>query len=223
MTAVDLAVERHVRETIAARLGDEHLVVGEELGGSRTRSAPPGGWTRWTAPPTWPTSLPWTSMSLALAMGGAPVVATVAQPALGHVFLAVDALGATQVGMPLELPRGTGLAGRTVLTVLDAHRRWPGMDRVWDRLAQQHATVRVVGSGTLALTGVAAGWAAGGVVHSFNPVDHLAGVLIAREAGAEVVGLDGVPRGFPIVGEPLVVAAPGLSAPLEAALLEALD
>lgn len=162
-------------------------------------------------------------MSLALAMGGAPVVATVAQPALGHVFLAVDALGATLDGMPLELPRGTGLAGRTVLTVLDAHRRWPGMDRFWDRLAQQHATVRVVGSGTLALTGVAAGWAAGGVVHSFNPVDHLAGVLIAREAGAEVVGLDGVPRGFPIVGEPLVVAAPGLSAPLEAALLEALD
>ena len=152
-------------------------------------------------------------MSLALAMGGAPVVATVAQPALGHVFLAVHALGATLDGMPLELPRGTGLAGRTVLTVLDAHRRWPGMDRFWDRLAQQHATVRVVGSGTLALTGVAAGWAAGGVVHSFNPVDHLAGVLIAREAGAEVVGLDGVPRGFPIVGEPLVVAAPGLSAP----------
>ena len=171
MTAVDLAVERHVHETIAARLGDEHLVVGGEPDPQRP--------TWWLDPVDGTTNLanqlPWTSMSLALAMGGAPVVATVAQPALGHVFLAVHALGATLDGMPLELPRGTGLAGRTVLTVLDAHRRWPGMDRFWERLAQQHATVRVVGSGTLALTGVAAGWAAGGVVHSFNPVDHLAG------------------------------------------------
>ena len=66
-----------------------------------------------------------------------------------------------------------------------------------------------------------AGWRILLVEDDFFIAEEVAADLMA--AGAEVVGLDGVPRGFPIVGEPLVVAAPGLSAPLEAALLEALD
>ena len=84
---------------------------------------------------------------------------------------------------------------------------------------------------TTALDGVDLTVAEGSVLGLLGPngagkttvVRILTTLLLADAGRAEVVGLDGVPRGFPIVGEPLVVAAPGLSAPLEAALLEALD
>lgn len=218
VTEVDLAVEQHVRRTIAERLGDEHVVVGEELGGHPQAGRP----TWWLDPVDGTTnlanSLPWTSMSLALALHDVPVVAAIAQPALDHVFLAAEGLGATLDGEPLELARATTLAGRTVLTELDAHQPWPGMDRFLTGLAERHATVRIMGSGTLALAGVAAGWAAGAVVHSFNPIDHLAGVLVAREAGAEVLQPGGPVPAMPRPGEPLVMACPGVAEQLLALL-----
>ncbi|GAA1392354.1 inositol monophosphatase family protein [Luteococcus peritonei] len=199
VTQVDLAVERHVRRVIEETFEGRHLVVGEELGGS----AEPGRPTWFLDPVDGTTNLanglPWTSMSLALAVDGQPVVAAVAQPALGHVFLAARELGATLDGVPLELAPVPRLAGRTVLVELDAHRMWPGMERFLHGLAAQHCTARIMGSGTLSLAGIAAGWAAAGVVHRFSPVDHLAGLLIAQEAGAEVRELDGA----------FVVAAPG--------------
>ncbi|SJN26180.1 inositol monophosphatase family protein [Luteococcus japonicus] len=208
VTEVDLAVEGHVREVIAEAFGGEHLVVGEEMGGSTQDGRP-----TWYLDPVDGTTnlangLPWTSMSLALAIDGEAVVGSVAQPAMGHVFLAARGLGATLDGEPLELSPVQALAGRTLLTELDAHRRWPGMDGFLDALAAEHCTARIMGSGTLTLTGIAAGWGAAGVVHRFNPIDHLAGVLIAHEAGAEVVDLQGQPTLFPATGG-VVVAAPG--------------
>ena len=149
-------------------------------------------------------------MSLAMAVDNEPVVASVAQPAMGNVFLAARGLGAVLDGMPLHLPRAETLSGRTVLVELDSHAMWPGMPAFLDGLAEQHCTPRVMGSGTLALTGISAGWAAAGVVHSFNPIDHLAGILIAHEAGAEVLDEDGRATLVPILGRPVLVAAPGL-------------
>lgn len=209
VTEVDLAVEQHVREVVAQCFGDEHLVVGEEMGGH----SEPGRPTWYLDPVDGTTNLanqlPWTSMSLALAVDGEAVVATVAQPALGHVFLAARDLGATLDGEPLDVRRRESLSGATVLTELDAHRAWPGMTGFLDALAARHATPRVMGSGTLACAGIAAGWAAAGVVHRSSPIDHLAVMLVAREAGAEVCDWAGRGLDFPD-GEGLVVAAPGI-------------
>ncbi len=210
VTDVNLAVERHVSSVIAERLGPDHLVVGEELGGEGEAGRPV-----WYLDPVDGTTnlangLPWTSMSLAMAVDNEPVVASVAQPAMGNVFLAARGLGAVLDGMPLHLPRAETLSGRTVLVELDSHAMWPGMPAFLDGLAEQHCTPRVMGSGTLALTGISAGWAAAGVVHSFNPIDHLAGILIAHEAGAEVLNEDGRATLVPILGRPVLVAAPGL-------------
>ena len=129
------------------------------------------------------------------------------------MFLAAKGWGATHDGLPLALGRCDALAGRTVLTELDAHAMWPGMPSFLDALAGQHATPRIMGSGTLALTGIAAGWAAAGVVHRFNPIDHLAGVLIAHEAGAEVVDEQGRVTLWPASGG-VCVAAPGAAGPV---------
>ena len=53
----------------------------------------------------------------------------------------------------------------------------------------------------------------GAIIHRFSPVDHLAACLIAAEAGAAVLGQDGLPAVFPASGG-ILVAAPGVSAEL---------
>lgn len=207
VTAVDVAVEERVRAIISAEFPD-HLVVGEELGGSSESGRP-----TWYLDPVDGTTnlanhLPWTSMSLALAIDREPVVAVVAQPWSGEIFLAVRGLGAVRNGSPLQLSTVRSLEGRALLTELAAHEPWPGMESFMADLATAHVTTRIMGSGTLTLTRVADSGGIGGLVHEFHAIDHLAGVLIASEAGARVLNADGNDSLFPESGG-MLVAAPG--------------
>ena len=79
--------------------------------------------------------LPWTSMSLALAMGGAPVVATVAQPALGHVFLAVDNLTEKEKRQKAEI--NVQVSGKTLHVASVAQDLYAAIDLLMDRLDRQ--------------------------------------------------------------------------------------
>ncbi len=209
VTEVDRAVERHVREVIAAEFPD-HLVVGEEMGGT----AEPGRPTWYLDPVDGTTNLanglPWTAMSLALAIDHDPIVAVVSQPWLGHVFLAAAGFGATLDGEPLEVGDVSELSGRLVMTEWDAHRPWPGMSSILGGLAALACTPRVMGSSTLTTTGVAAGWGVAGLVHRFSPIDDLAGVLISHEAGARVVDQQGRDTLWPDVGG-VLVSLPGVA------------
>ncbi|WP_420174463.1 inositol monophosphatase family protein [Luteococcus sp. OSA5] len=194
------AVEDHLRQVVADSFGEAHDVVVS----AEAAQAP-------TQRPTWyvcavdgatnlANGLPWTSTSVALAVDGEPVVASIAQPAQRHVFLAAQGLGATLDGVPLEVPRADGLAGRTLFTELSGPHPWPGMLDFLTRVAEQHCTARVMGSGALSLAGVCAQWAVAAALPGHNRLRHLAGVLVARESGAEVVLTE---RGG------IVVAAPG--------------
>ncbi|MGA4669440.1 inositol monophosphatase family protein [Propionibacteriaceae bacterium Y1923] len=207
VTAVDRAVEEHVRAVIAAELPD-HLVIGEEFGGE-----PRDGVPTWWLDPVDGTAnlrnhLPWTALSLALAIDGQPVVAVVAQPWTGEVFLAARGLGATLDGRPLQLARVNDLAGRAVMVESAGHVFHPGQPEFLDRLGERHVICRLMGSGTLAMARIAAGDTVAGIVEDFHPIDHLAGVLIAHEAGARVVNSDGDDNLFP-AGGGMMVAAPG--------------
>lgn len=207
VTAVDRAVEQHVRSMIAHELPD-HVVVGEEFGGAADTGRP-----TWFLDPVDGTNnlgshLPWTSMSLALAIDGQPVVAVVAQPWTGEIFLAARGFGAVLNGRPLQLGRVNALAGRTVMTELHVHEFHPGQDDFIRRLGEHHVVTRIMGSGTLTLARIAAGDSVAGIVERFHPVDHLAGALIAHEAGARVVNSDGDDSLFPDGGG-MMVAAPG--------------
>lgn len=215
VTEVDTAVEQHVRAVIAESF-PEHLVVGEEMGGH----SEPGRPTWYLDPVDGTTNLanhvPWTSMSLALAVDDQPLVAVVAQPAMGRVFLAARGMGAIVDGAPLSVARCRDLAGTTVFTELSSHDMWPGMASFIDEMAAAHATTRIMGSGTLAMTAVGAGWAAGSVIHEFNPIDHLAGLLVSQEAGAVVLDQSGEPTSFPADGG-VLVARPGVERELHEA------
>jgi myo-inositol-1(or 4)-monophosphatase/deoxyribonuclease-2 len=60
------------------------------------------------------------------------------------------------------------------------------MLQLLDSLAENYCTMRIMGSGTLTLVGVAAPRGVGAVIGQFNPIDHLAAALIVHEAGGVV-------------------------------------
>ncbi|HZX08361.1 inositol monophosphatase family protein, partial [Kribbella sp.] len=216
VTVIDVAVEQHVREVIAERLPG-HLVVGEELGGVARPGTP-----CWYVDPVDGTAnlangMPWTAFSLALAIDREPLVAVVGDAWHGQVFSAVAGRGAARDGVPLKLPsaEGASLTGMMVSTELQGHQAWPGMYEFFDALRDRFCTVRVMGSGTLSLTGPAAGRGAGAVIERFSPIDHLAAALIVREAGGVLLDDAGNDTVWPATGG-ILAARPEYAAELYA-------
>ncbi|MBF4562661.1 inositol monophosphatase [Microbacterium sp. VKM Ac-2870] len=209
VTELDRAIERRVRAVIAERFA-EHAFVGEEYGGS-----PVAGKPTWYLDPVDGTTnlangVPWTSFSLALAIDDRPLLGVVADPWRDIVFDARAGEGARQNGEPLHVGDTATLRGGVVSTELAGHEAWPGMLEFSRALTERFCTLRVMGSGTLTLLGPAAGRGSAAVVHRFSPIDHLAAVLIAHEAGAEVWDEAGRPSLFPAYGG-VMVAAPGVA------------
>jgi myo-inositol-1(or 4)-monophosphatase/deoxyribonuclease-2 len=216
VTEVDVAVERHVRAVIAERFPG-HGFVGEELGGE-----PQAGVACWYLDPVDGTTnfanrVPWNAFSLALALDGVPLVGVVADPWRGDLFEAVSGGGARLNGEPLRVPAvrtpGDPLSGAIVSTELASHRAWPGMLQLLDELGERHCTLRIMGSGTMTVVGIAAGRGVGAVIGEFGAVDHLAATLIVTEAGGVVLDSGGAHTLFPTSGG-IIAAAPAAAAQL---------
>ena len=221
VTDLDRSIEQYVREQVRLRFPG-HAFVGEEFGGE----AVPGRPTWYLDPVDGTTNLangiPWTAFSLALAIDDRPLVGVVADPWHDALFDAVAGEGARCNGEPLTLRAGGSLTGGVVGSELAGHRAWTGLRELAESLSTAFCTLRVMGSGTLTLLGPAAGRGIGGIVHRFSPVDHLAAVLIAHEAGAAALGHDGRPTLFPGTGG-ILVAAPEVGAELFALWKDARD
>jgi myo-inositol-1(or 4)-monophosphatase len=190
LTDTDLAVEEHVREQIRTRFPD-HRIIGEELGDS----GPQGGPVWYVDPIDGTTNyahgLPWASFSLAVADSQGPVAGVVADPFRREMFSACRGQGARCNGVPVRCADTQSLAGSVLLTEWAGHLPWEGMAEMLATLSEQNCTTRIMGSSALALASVAAGRATAVVLGGYNTVDILAGVLIAREAGARVLRRDG--------------------------------
>lgn len=211
VTDVDVAVERYVREVIGAQF-PEHDFVGEEMGGAARPGVP-----CWYLDPVDGTAnfanrVPWTAFSLALVVDGEPVVGVVSDPWRAELFDAERGQGALRNGEPLRIAPASlddgddPLRGRTVGTELANQYPWPGMLAFLETLGNRYCTLRVMGSGTMTVVGVAAGRGAGAVIGRFGAVDHLAAVLIVVEAGGVVLDESGAPTLFPASGG--ILAAP---------------
>lgn len=221
VTDLDRSIEQYVREQVRRRF-PEHAFVGEEFGGE-----PVAGRPTWYLDPVDGTTnlangIPWTAFSLALAVDARPLVGVVGDPWHGALFEATAGGGARRDGEPLALRTGGSLTGGAVGTELAGHRAWAGLRELAQSLSSAFCTLRVMGSGTLTLLGPAAGRGVAGIVHRFSPVDHLAAVLVAHEAGATVLGHDGRPTLFPETGG-ILVAAPEVADQLSALWNEARD
>lgn len=207
VTETDIAVEEHVRAQIQQWFPD-HRIVGEELG-----STGGDGGLVWYVDPIDGTTnyahgLPWSSFSLAVADAQGPVAGVVADPFRRELFSARRGGGARCNGMPMRCADTRSLAGGVLLTEWAGHRPWEGMPEMLAALSEQSCTTRILGSSALSLAAMAAGRATAVVLGGYNTHDVLAGVLIAAEAGATVLGRHGGP-------------APALPGPSDGGLLAA--
>lgn len=202
VTAIDLLIETHVREVVAANFVG-HSFVGEEFGGVSQSDVP-----EWYLDPIDGTTnfanrLPWNSFSLALSYNKSPILGVVVHPWLNKLYEAQLGKGARCNGEPLILSQEADenpLSSRVVSTELAAYQPWPGMLALLDGLAAHFCTMRIMGSGTLTLTSVAAGQSVGAVIGHFSPIDHLAAVIIVKEAGGVVLNEEGEEDLFPARG-----------------------
>ncbi|MGZ4387889.1 MAG: inositol monophosphatase family protein [Gaiellaceae bacterium] len=211
VTETDLAVERHTRAAVLERFPG-HRVVGEEYGESGGEDAA----ATWYVDPVDGTTnfvhgLPWSSFSLAVVDEAGPAAGVVVDPYRREVLSAVRGRGARLDGEPVRCSDATSLTGGIVLTEMLAQSLWPGMRELMASLADDGCVTRIMGSNALSLASVGAGRVLATAIGAFGPIDCLAGILIAREAGAQVFSArDTLPR-VPAAGEPVLCAAPGVA------------
>jgi len=203
VTRIDREIERGVRIALRAQF-PSHDVVGEEEGGESDGTRP-----CWYLDPVDGTAnlangVPWTSFSLALVQDGRPVVGAVLDP-VGEArdgvstpvpVIAGEGSGTWRRGSRLASAPGAGedpLSGVIVTTELAGTAAWPGLSRMLDLLAERHCTVRIPGSGTATLAGVALGRGVAAMVHRYSPLDHAAALLVVAEAGGCVLDAEGRP------------------------------
>ena len=210
VTQMDRAAEEHLTELILAdRPGDG--ILGEE-GGER----PGTTGVRWIVDPLDGTTnylygLPLWSVSVGVEVSGIVVAGAVCAPELGLTYTARRGGGAWEESRQgirrLQATSVTDL-GQALLSTgfgYDSEQR-RRQAQALVAVAPRVRDVRRLGSAAIDLCWVAAGLTDAYVESRLNPWDVAAGALIAREAGARVVG-DDDPVGAPFV----LASAPGIA------------
>ena len=193
VTDVDFAAEAIILDLVHTRFPD-HTVISEEAGGGGIGS----GYT-WIVDPLDGTTnysrrLPLFGVSIGVVEGGELVVGVVYDPLRDQTFVAERGAGATLNGVPMRVGRVGTLAH--ALVGLD----WGHADDVRQQslaylgqVAPLCGTVRALGSATLGLAYVAAGWLDAYFNLALKPWDAAAGMLLISEAGGRCTTLDGKP------------------------------
>ena len=196
VTEVDLACERMIRALIAER-HPGHDVLAEELGGptgvERSRHC-------WIVDPLDGTTnfahgLPIFCCTVALEIDGRLEVGAVYDPTRDELFTAQRGKGAYLNGARLQVSHTAALIDSLLVTgfpyaVEDEMAELAGLFAAF--LGRARA-VRRLGSAALDICYVAAGRMDGFWEQGLNAWDIAAGVLLVREAGGTVTGLDGGP------------------------------
>jgi myo-inositol-1(or 4)-monophosphatase len=201
VTAMDLAVEAHLRERLA-QLRPDDAILGEEGGSSDGTSG-----VTWVVDPIDGTvnylyGLPSYSVSVAAVVGPPDpaawtvVAACVHAPADGRTFVAALGRGATLDGAPIRVRTATSLLDSLVGTGFGYRvERRVAQARVVAEVIPLVRDIRRIGSAALDLCTVASGGLDLYYERGLSPWDLAAGQLVATEAGALVTGLDGAPPG----------------------------
>ncbi|WP_229053844.1 inositol monophosphatase family protein [Aeromicrobium sp. Leaf350] len=187
VTDADHAAERLVVETLTRERPDDGL-----LGEEGTEAAGTSG-RRWVIDPVDGTynfasgSDYWCS-AIALTDGDVAVLGAVAHHATGTVWVGGPDLPTTANGQPLDGRQDAELAGLSVASYL--HPSGIGHENVREpflRAASGAATLRMLGSGSMDLVGVATGRIGAWFQHSTPAWDWLPGAAIVAGAGCSAV------------------------------------
>jgi myo-inositol-1(or 4)-monophosphatase len=208
---VDFAVERAVRAFLAEHT-PEIGFLGEEEG-----ARDPGTELTWVLDPVDGTAnfvhnIPLCGLSLGLARGDETVLGVIELPFLGLGYAGVRGGGATGNGRTLSVRAGDRLEGAIVAVgdyaVGAGSELNPARLEITRLLAQRVQRVRMLGSAAVDLAWVGEGRLDACISLSNKPWDTAAGTLIAREAGADVIDLDGSPH--TLRSSATIATAPGL-------------
>jgi myo-inositol-1(or 4)-monophosphatase len=194
VSELDLSIERQVREhlqQVTPGIG----FLGEEEGqhGPADHS--------WILDPIDGTAnflrrLPLCGISLALVRDDRPVLGIIALPFLNSTYWAADGLGTWRNHARIT-SAATAALNQAVIAIGDyafgaeAQARNPPMHSLHHTLAARAQRVRMLGSAAVDLAWVADGTLDASITIGNNPWDMAAGAVIAREAGADVLDIDG--------------------------------
>ncbi len=190
---VDFAVERKIREFLE-REAPQIGIEGEEEGG-------PTEGTRWVLDPIDGTvnfvhGMPLWAISLGLIVDDRAVLGVIDHPALGTRYSAAEGLGATCNGKAIQ-GSGCTTLNEALITMgdyaisEDAAEINPRRLELHSLLVPRVQRLRQIGTAAAALTFTANGFFDATIMYSNKPWDTMAGVSICREAGLQVLDLDG--------------------------------
>jgi myo-inositol-1(or 4)-monophosphatase len=157
------------------------------------------------------------SVSVALVMAGEPVLGITIDPSRGEVFHAVRGGGAFLNGQLIRSAAQSNLIQCTAATVFPKPKA-PFMDAylaVFGQAIKAHAQVRRSGSMALDLAYLAAGRVDTFWERGMGAWDAAAGIVLLREAGAQVWAVDGLPL---LASQYLAASTPSVRGEFEALL-----
>ncbi|GAA1015610.1 inositol monophosphatase [Acrocarpospora pleiomorpha] len=198
VTEVDYAIEQAVRDFLAGET-PEIGFLGEEEGITGNRNG-----LMWALDPIDGTAnfthgIPLFAISLGLIDNNRAILGVIDLPFLGSLYSAADGAGATCDGKPIHTS-ATDTLNAAIVSIGD-YAVGPNAEhknRLRIPLNHQLATrvqrVRMYGSAAIDLAWVAQGKSDACIMLSNNPWDTAAGITIAREAGAHILGIDGTPH-----------------------------
>lgn len=193
-TVVDVEIERLLRKRLAAATPDIPF-LGEESGGAGLDAE-----RVWVLDPidgtaNYADGSPLCGVSLALVESGRPVIGIVAAPLLGERYLAIDGGGAFRNGTRVQVaPKEIGdpLVALSDFAFGHKHKATNQLRfAVIEELVARSMRLRIHGSVALDLAWLACGRISATIALSNLPWDVSAGILLAREAGADVIDESG--------------------------------
>ncbi|WP_158885255.1 inositol monophosphatase family protein [Amycolatopsis anabasis] len=218
VTDLDLRIQREIK-TYLERAAPGIVFLGEEQGGGTLDQ---DANYVWALDPIDGTSnfahgLPLCAVSLALVHRGEPVVAVMVAPFLELRYHAIKGEGSYANGRRMQASTTTSL-NKAMVSIGDyavgknaaeKNRRRLALTKL---LAENVERVRMFGSAALDLAFVAEGRTDACIILANKPWDTAAGVLLAREAGVEVIDATGDMHNFG--SRETIAASPSISAAL---------
>jgi myo-inositol-1(or 4)-monophosphatase len=199
VTEADVASQHAIQEVLLQAF-PTHGFLGEEdaVGRGIEETRPPAD-----APPTWVVDpldgtvnyvhdVPCYCVSIGLFWQGRPVVGVIYDPRLQECFTAYEGGGAFLNGQPIRVSRCTQLGEGLLATGFPANylaqqRNWAA----WVQLSGVAQALRRTGSTAINLAYLACGRFDGYWAHDNYAWDVMAGVVLVREAGGQVTGIQG--------------------------------
>ncbi|WP_395111604.1 inositol monophosphatase family protein [Actinomadura sp. SCN-SB] len=221
---VDYAVERAVRDYLKERTPDI-AVLGEEEGISGDAT----GELLWAVDPVDGTAnfvrnIPLCGISIGLIARGRPIVGVIDLPFLGARYHAAQHIGAHLGDRRIRASMTTDL--KDAIVAIGDYAVGEGAEAenrrriaLTEHLAANVQRVRMLGTVAIDLAWVAEGKLDASITLSNKPWDMAAGIVIAREAGANVIDQDGTDHTFN--SSATIAAAPALTRDLAALLHDA--